>query len=824
MRRLLLAFILLVPGVVLGQHEHRADEMKQAMLATGLGDVHHPVSTANAEAQKFFDQGLAYIYAFNHEEAVRSFKRAAELDPKLAMARWGIALALGSNYNLQADAPQLREAYANVREALSLAAKATAPERAYIEALAKRYSDDQQADLEKLAADYKKAMGELVRSYPDDLDAATLYAESMMNLRPWKLWADGKPAEGTEEIVATLESVLRRNPRHTGANHYYIHAVEASPNPERALQSAMRLGRLAPAAGHLVHMPSHIYIRTGDYREAAKSNADAIVADRAYFERSGKGGVYPAMYYNHNLHFLASAYAMSGRYADALKTAKDLEANIKPHINAMPMLEMFMPYTIVTLVRFQKWEEILKEPEPEQGLKITGAYRRFARGLAFAVRKQIIEAEGELKLLRETIGEIPADAPLGNSTARGVLAVAEQLLAGKIAQARGDQKAAIELLKKAVVAEDAVNYNEPPDWDLPVREWLGGTLIANGEQLEAEKVFRAELSKHPRNGRALFGLLESLKRQKKMSAARKVSREFELAWSQADTKLSARDFFGTDNETVSSNGKDARSLQFADVSLKTGVRLRYAEQGDPNGPQIILLHGYTDSSFSYSRVLPSLNKKYHVYALDLRGHGDSERPASGYKLTDFAADVRAFMDQKGMKRATIVGHSMGSFIAQRLATLAPERVERLVLIGSATTLRNETVLDLQKAVNALEDPVPVKFVREFQASTVYQPLPDEFMDRVVKESLKVPARVWRATIAGFFSYDRPQLDRIKAPTLILWGDKETIFLRPEQDSLVRTLAQAELKVYPETGHALHWERPEQFVKDLEDFIRSSEMR
>ena len=825
MRNLFLAVLLLVPVVTLGQHQqHPKAEAAPASLATGLGSVHHPVSTASTEAQKFFDQGLAYIYAFNHEEAVRSFKRAAELDPGLAMAHWGIALALGSNYNLQADAPQLKEAYANVRQAQGLAAKASAHERAYIEALAKRYSDNPLADLQKLAADYKAAMSELVRRYPNDLDAATLYAESMMNLRPWKLWtADGKPAEGTEEIVATLEGVLKRDPRHTGANHYYIHAVEASPNPERGLPSASRLGRLAPSAGHLVHMPSHIYIRTGDYEEAARSNADALVADRAYLEKSGAKGVYPAMYYNHNLHFLASAHAMSGRYADALKTARELEANVGPHVKAMPMLEMFMPYVTVTHVRFQKWEEILKEPEPDRQLKITTAFWRFARGMAYAQRKQVAEASAELKQLLDTSGAIPADAPLGNSTARGVLAVAEHLLAGKIAQARGDQKAAIELMGKSVAAEDALNYNEPPDWDLPVREWLGGALIAAGDHAAAEKVFQAELRKHPRNGRALFGLLESLKRQGKASSARKVEREFDKAWRQADTRLSARDLFSVDEKSPRSTSNGARPLRFADVRLKTGVRLHYAEQGDPAGPAIILLHGYTDSWFSFSRVLPSLDVRYHVYALDLRGHGDSDRPASGYQLTDFAADVSAFMDEKGIKRATVVGHSMGSFVAQRVAIIAPERVERLILIGSATTLRNETVLDLQRSVNALNDPVPVRFVREFQASTVYQPLPAEFMNRVVGESLKVPARVWRATMDGFFVPEQ-RLARITAPTLILWGDRETIFSRSEQDSLVKMLANAELKVYRETGHALHWEQPEQFVKDVEQFIRRSETK
>ncbi|HJU54982.1 MAG TPA: alpha/beta fold hydrolase, partial [Pyrinomonadaceae bacterium] len=804
MRILLLLLLLLAPTVTFGQHQHTAVEARPAQLATGLGEVHHPVTTKSAEAQKFFDQGLAYVYAFNHEEAVRSFKRAAELDSSLAMARWGVALALGSNYNLQADAPQLKEAYANVREAQALAAKASERERAYIEALAKRYSDNPQADTQKLAADYKAAMNALVKRYPEDLDAATLYAESMMNLRPWKLWSpDGTPAEGTTEIVAVLESVLKRDPRHSGANHYYIHAVEASPTPERALPSAKVLERLAPAAGHLVHMPSHIYIRTGDYEDAARSNVAAIAADRAYFEKSGKGGVYPAMYYNHNIHFLASASAMTGRYADAIKAARELEASVSPYVKAMPMLEMFMPYTHVTLVRFQKWDEILKSSEPLRELKITTAFWRFARGMAYASRKQVAEAEAELKLLVETIREVPLDAPLGNSTARGVLAVAENLLAGRIAQARGDRKSAFELMGKAVAAEDAVSYNEPPDWDLPVREWLGGALIAAGDSREAEQVFRAELKKHPRNGRALFGLAESLKRQGKEVDARAAEREFEKAWAQADTKLTSKDLFGTESETARSTGGGAQGLRFADVQLKTGVRLRYAEAGDPKAPTLILLHGFTDSSFSYSRVMPALAAKYHVYALDQRGHGDSERPANGYSIPDFAADVVAFMDAKNLRRATVVGHSMGSFVAQQVAASAPERVERLVLIGSATTLHNDVVAELRNAIDELDDgPVPEEFVREFQTSTVHAPLPAEFMERVVAESRKVPARVWRGAVAGFFA-DEPgdRLVRIKAPTLIIWGDREMVFPRAEQDALVRQLSNAVLKVYAETGHS-----------------------
>jgi tetratricopeptide (TPR) repeat protein len=537
-----LALMLLVPAAVLGQHQHPVETKPAAVLMTGLGDVHHPVSTANAEAQRFFDQGLAFIYAFNHDEAVRSFKRAAELDPQLAMAHWGVALALGSNYNLQADAEQQKAAYEAVQKALSLADRAAENERAYIEALAKRYAAEAQADRRQLGLAYKGAMSEVVKRYPDDLDAATLYAESMMNLRPWQLWkADGTPAEGTVEIVAVLEGVLRRNPNHTGANHYYIHAIEASPNPERALPSASRLEHLAPAAGHLVHMPSHIYVRTGDYVAAAESNAEAIVADRAYLEKTGVRGVYPMMYYNHNIHFLASANGMNGNYAGAIKAARELEANVKPHIEKMPMLEMFMPYATLTLARFRRWDEILREPAPAPELKLTTAIWRFARGLAHAGKGQTTEAAAELKALQDVIASLPADAPLGNSTARGVLQVAERMLAGKLALARGDKQAAIESLRKAVEAEDALSYNEPADWDLPAREPLGGALLMNNDNAGAEKVFRAELMKHPRNGRALFGLIESLKRQGKSSSAQMVQSEFDKAWEKADTKLRVED-------------------------------------------------------------------------------------------------------------------------------------------------------------------------------------------------------------------------------------------------------------------------------------------
>src|ERR1043166_7729784 len=297
-------------------------------LMPGLGDVHHPVSTKNRVAQQFFDQGLKLVYGFNHDEARRSFQHAAELDPNLAMAWWGVALTLGPNYNLPVDPQREKAGYDAAQRALALQENASDPERAYINALAVRYSKDPHADLHALDVDYKNAMAKVAARYPDDLDASTLYAESAMNLNPWHLWtADGKPAEGTEEIVWVLESVLKRDPNHLGANHYYIHAVEASPHPERALPSALRLGQLAPAAGHLVHMPAHIYARVGDHAASAHCNDMAAAADQRFFAQTHEQGVYPMMYYSHNLHFLAYAACMDGNFLEAKDAAARLVAN-----------------------------------------------------------------------------------------------------------------------------------------------------------------------------------------------------------------------------------------------------------------------------------------------------------------------------------------------------------------------------------------------------------------------------------------------------------------------------------------------------------------
>jgi tetratricopeptide (TPR) repeat protein len=537
-------------STVAPQHQHPSPTPTRPIaLISGLGSHHHPVSTKNPEAQRFFDQGLALAYAFNHEEAVRSFKRAAELDPELAMAYWGIALALGPNINMPIDAERMKAAYEAVQKALSPASKANEKERGYIEALSKRYSADPKADIKTLEVAYKNAMGELSRRYPDDLDAATLYAESLMDLRPWQLWSsDGKPAEGTEEVIAVLESVLRRDPDHIGANHYYIHAVEAGPEPERALPSAQRLKALAPAAGHLVHMPAHIDMRTGNYEAAARSNAYAADADRRHFQSFGRYGMYPVMYYSHNLHFLAMAHAMQGRYADAKRAALQLDGHLNTYVSdsstpdsMLAMLEVFAPTTMLVEVRFRRWTELSKAPAPSPKLPITTALWRFARGMAYASSGQSDLADGELKHLSTVQQSLSPQTTYGLSSASSILSIAEHLLRARIAVVKNDKNAAIALLRKAVELEDSLAYNEPPDWPIPARESLGSALIVNGDYAEAEKVFRDDQSKNPRSGRSLFGLLESLKRQGKNLAVPFIQRQFEAAWKNADTQLKIED-------------------------------------------------------------------------------------------------------------------------------------------------------------------------------------------------------------------------------------------------------------------------------------------
>jgi hypothetical protein len=543
------------------QHAHGPAASKPAArLFEGLGQYHRPIATSNPDAQRYFDQGLTLVYGFNHEEAIRSFEEAARLDPAAAMPHWGIALALGENINSPVDPERAARAYAAVQKARELAKKAApaagadgkaaadkpadaaAVEAAYIDALAARYSQDPKADPKPLAIAYSEKMKALAAAYPDDLDAATLYAESLMNLKPWQLWSlDGTPSEVTLEVVAVLEGVLAKAPDHPGANHYYIHAVEASNQPERALPSAARLETLVPAAGHLVHMPAHIYARTGDYKAAADRNAVAAEADRAYIKATGVSeAFYPLMYYTHNLMFLTQASAMAGRYTDALASAKQTVEHVGPAVKAMPMVEGLMVEPLLVYVRFGKWDEILAAPQPDASHTIATAQWRYARACAFAAKGDVASGEAEVKALAEARTRVTKEQMIGLNPAPAVLEVAQFVAAGRVAEAKRNFAGAIGMFTQAVTKQDLLAYDEPPDFHYPVRESLGGLWLRANEAGEAEAVFRKDLTKNRRNGRSLYGLWQSLMMQKKTAEAEMVRLQYESAWKNADVQLTVK--------------------------------------------------------------------------------------------------------------------------------------------------------------------------------------------------------------------------------------------------------------------------------------------
>ena len=543
MKKLLLSIALASFAVALGAQAdmHAPAPEKPPQLLAGMGSHRHPIKTPSAEAQKYFDQGVTLLFGFNHEEAYRSFAKAAELDPKSPMPRWGMALALGANYNdTEPEADRLKKARAEVEAALALSAAAPENERAYVEALSVRYvADPASADKAKLARDYATAMKALSTRYPDDLDAATMYAESLMNLHPWKLWKpDGTPGEDTVEIVVVLESVLKRDPMHPGANHYYIHAVEASKDPQKALPSAARLETLVPSAGHLVHMPAHIYMRTGSYVAAEKANAVAADVDRAYIREMGVQGMYPMMYYDHNVHFQSAAACMAGRHEVAKKAADVLFADVLPNAAGMPMLEGYLLQPTYVALRFHRWDEIREMPDPGPKLPLLRAVWLYARAMAAAASGDVKKAETLREAYVIARDAVPASSLASPQNPAPVLfAVASNVLDARIFQAKGDRKAAIASWVVAVAAEDAVAYDEPAAWYYPVRESLGAALLADGRPAEAELVFRADLENNPRNGRSLYGLAAALEAQKKAADAAWARAQFETAWKDADTKV-----------------------------------------------------------------------------------------------------------------------------------------------------------------------------------------------------------------------------------------------------------------------------------------------
>ncbi len=510
-----------------------------ALLET-LGSYHRPISSPSKEAQAYFDQGLRLLYAFNHEEAQAAFEEAARRDPTCAICLWGAALCLGPNINFPALPERALAAYGFLQRARGLASTASPVERALVEALQHRYTTPPPSDAQAqraLDVDYANAMRAVARRFPKDADVATLFAEAMMDLRPWDLWTPkGAPQPGTLELIAALEGVLRAHPNHPGANHYFIHAVEASPHPERGLASAERLKTLEPGAGHLVHMPSHVYIRTGQYAEASEANRQAIAADAA---APHEQPIY-AMYVAHNFQFLWASTLMEGRSAESLQAARDMLRHLPVEmLKGMPDVHYLLALPVVGLARFGRWKDVLEEPMPAAEFPSAQALWHAARGLALVRTGDLAAAATQLAALDAIRTHTPADAKVSANAARDVLGIASDVLAAELAQAKGDVVSALAKFKEAVAAEDALRYDEPPDWGYPVRHQLGVALLAAGRPRDAEEVYRADLQRHPHNGWALFGLAASLEAQGKLQPAADARREFAEAWKRADVQLHA---------------------------------------------------------------------------------------------------------------------------------------------------------------------------------------------------------------------------------------------------------------------------------------------
>ena len=513
-----------------------ADQTAVPPLFENLGSLHHPITTTSEQAQRYFDQGLRLVYAFNHEEAIRSFEVAAQQDPQAAMPYWGIALALGPNINSAMEKKDERRAVEMVQKARQLVDRTTRGEKAYIEALVARYVGRKGTKRRGLDEAYAKAMRSVAQQFPEDDDAATLFAEALMDLRPWDLWKpDGGPQPGTDEIVTTLESVLAQNPDHPGACHYYLHAVEASSQPERALPCAERLPGLMPGAGHLVHMPAHIYMRLGKYHEAVERNQQAVEIDQQYLASRDQTGEYAEGYYTHNLHFLWASLAMEGRNVEAMKAARDLTATITvEEARKDRSKELYLPTLIFSMIRFGRWEELLRELPPPKELRLMEGIWRLGRGLALVATGRLPGAEGEHVALAGLTKQIRRDHTTEEKTERALLKIAERVLAGELAARRQRYDDAIRLFEDAIKMEEALPYSEPPLWPLSVRHHLGAVLLLADRPSEAEAVYHADLLSHPDNGWALIGLIQSFRAQHKDDQAAAAEDRFKKAWAHAD--------------------------------------------------------------------------------------------------------------------------------------------------------------------------------------------------------------------------------------------------------------------------------------------------
>jgi len=499
-----------------------------APLYTNLGTYSQKITTTSPVAQQYFDQGLRLTYAFNHEEALNSFHAAIAHDSSCAMCWWGVANALGPNINAPMDSSAVKPAYDAITRAAALAPTATPREQALIAATGKRYAAAPPANRAPLDSAYANAMRDVARQFLNDPDAQTLYAEALMDLSPWNYWTDGgrTARPGTDEAVETLERTIKANPNHPGACHFYIHAVEASRTPARAVPCADRLAKLMPGAGHLVHMPSHIYMRTGRYDLVAAHNHDAVHEDEQFIQDRRPTGFYQFTYYPHNYHMLWAGLMMLGKGDEAVAASRKIVEVVPVDVvMKVPQLEYFMPTPYFSLARFSRWDALLAEPAPQAKLAYTTGIWHYTRGLAHAAKGHADQAQQELDRTNTIASMIPDEQPAGINSARALLAVAQQHLSAKIAAARGDTAAAIATLTKAVAAEDALTYDEPPAWYLPLRQELGALYLAAGRPADAEHAYREDLEYWPNTGWSLRGLAQSLRAQKKDAEAATVEKQ-----------------------------------------------------------------------------------------------------------------------------------------------------------------------------------------------------------------------------------------------------------------------------------------------------------
>ncbi len=513
---------------------------KNAQLFPDLGSHHRPITTQSREAQDYFDQGLRLTYGFNHDEAARSYAKAAALDPNCAICFWGTALTLGPNYNVPLLAERAKTAWDAITRAQALAAKASPVEQALIAALAKRYKGPEYLDptaMQPYNEAFATAMREVAKRFSDDNDVVVLFAEAMMNVRPWKLWTpQGNPEPGTMELIGALETVLSRAPSHPGANHYYIHAIEASTYPEKAIPMADRLGQLMPGAGHMVHMPAHIYQRVGRYADASDVNRKAIESDKRYLARTTPPGYYP-FYISHNYGFLAYSASMEGRSAEALAASSLAAKAIPTHVVcSMPGMDFFLAEPLLVMVRFGRWNELLQVEPPAEKYSVLRALWHHARGMALASTNNVNDAKTEWETLRTLAKNLPEDRLAGLNSGRRVLDLAAKVLEARIAQAKGRPEA-VELYREAVTIEDGLAYNEPADWFYPTRHYLGAALLDAKRFKEAEVVYRADLLKHPANGWSLYGVWQSLNAQQRKKESDAAEQQFRTAWARADFDL-----------------------------------------------------------------------------------------------------------------------------------------------------------------------------------------------------------------------------------------------------------------------------------------------